>query len=109
MSPAATGSWVTGSTTRVRELTWMRKPLSRPESGVAVPLKPDSEEPKLFSSTAFGTSAWNCARTVSDMMAPDDDTLNRDEQSVPFIGPFSASISGRRNRVAHQRHAGDLL
>ncbi|MGW2944180.1 hypothetical protein, partial [Streptomyces sp. NPDC001226] len=33
----------------------------------------------LFSSTAFGTSAWNCARTVSDMMAPDDDTLNRDD------------------------------
>lgn len=84
-----------GSTTWVRELTRIRKPRSGPESAVAVPLKPDSDEPKLFSSITFGTSVWNCSRTVSDMIAPDEDTLNMEEQSVPFKGPFSASISGR--------------
>ncbi len=91
----ATGSRVAGSTTRVREFIRMRKPRPGPESSVAVPLKPDSEEPKLFSSTVFGTSSRNCCRTVSDMIAPEEDTLNSDEQSVPFIGPPSASIRGR--------------
>lgn len=62
---------------------------------MAVPLKPDSDEPKLLSSIAVGTSALNWARTVSDMIAPEDETLNIDEQSVPFIGPLSASMSGR--------------
>ncbi len=60
-----------------------------------MPLKPDSEEPKLFSSSAFGSSSRNCRRTVSDMIAPDDETLNSAEQSVPFSGPPSASTSGR--------------
>lgn len=94
-SLTATGSWVAGSTTCVRELTRSRKPLPAPESAVAVPLNPDSEEPKLLRSITLGTSAWNCSRTVSDMIAPDDDTLNIEEQSVPFMGPFSASINGR--------------
>jgi hypothetical protein len=58
-------------------------------------LKPDSEEPKLLSSITFGMSAWNCARTVSDMIAPEEETLNMDEVSVPFMGPFSASMRGR--------------
>ncbi len=43
----------------------------------------------------FGSSSWNCRRTVSDMIAPDDETLNSDEQSVPFIGPLRASMRGR--------------
>ncbi len=73
----------------------MRNPRSGPASSVAVPLKPDSEEPKLFRSIACGTSSWNCRRTVSDMIAPDEETLNRAEQSVPFRGPPSASMSGR--------------
>ena len=29
------------------------------------------------------------------MIAPDEETLNTDEQSVPFMGPSSASINGR--------------
>lgn len=29
------------------------------------------------------------------MIAPDEDTLNTDDMSVPFIGPSSASMSGR--------------
>ncbi len=84
-----------GSTTCVRALTRTLKPRSGPESSVAVPLKPDSDEPKLLSSTAFGTSSWNCRRTVSDMIAPDDDTLNSDERSMCRSGPLNASISGR--------------
>ena len=60
-----------------------------------MPLNPDSDEPKLFSSITFGASAENCARTVSDMIAPDEETLNNADRSVPFRGPFSASISGR--------------
>ncbi len=94
-SPGATGSYVAGSTTAVRALTWTRKPRSGPESAVAVPLKPDSEEPKLLSSITVGTSAWNSARTESDMIAPELETENSDEQSVPRSGPFRASISGR--------------
>ncbi len=60
-----------------------------------MPLKPDSEEPKLFSSITVGTSAWNSARTESDMIAPELETENSDEQSVPRSGPFRQSISGR--------------
>lgn len=94
-SPAGTGSLVAGSTTAVRELTWSRKPRPGPESSVAVPLKPDSEEPKLLSSRAPGSSARNWPRTVSDRIAPELLTLNSEEQSVPWSGPASASTSGR--------------
>lgn len=69
--------------------------LAGPESSVARPLEPDSVEPKLLRSRTFGISSWSCARTVSDMIAPDEDRLKSAERSVPFSGPRRASTSGR--------------